>query len=88
MKTVLGNDKGSVAIIGSIIVLAAVAAYSMNAFQAGDQSAKQYIKISKEKDIQQQLFNIGEIIKNVGLPIFTGLTSSGLFEIIKPFIIN
>lgn len=52
MNTILGNDKGSVAIIGSIIVLAAVAAYSMNAFQAGDQSAQQYIKISKEKDIQ------------------------------------
>lgn len=52
MKAILGNDKGSVAIIGSIIILAAVAAYSMNAFQAGDQSAKQYIQISKEKDIQ------------------------------------
>lgn len=45
-------------------------------------------QLSKEKDIQPQLFNIGELIKNVGLPIFTGLTSSGLFEIIKPFIIN
>lgn len=45
-------------------------------------------QLSKEKDIQPQLLSLGELIKNVGLPIFTGLTSSGLFEIIKPFVIK
>lgn len=45
-------------------------------------------QLSKEKDIQPQLLSIGELIKNVGLPIFTGLTSSGLFEMIKPFIVK
>jgi len=43
-------------------------------------------QLSKENDIKPQLFNLGSLIKDVGLPIFTGLTSSGLFEIIKPFI--
>ena len=45
-------------------------------------------QLSKEKDIQPQLLSIGELIKNVGLPIFTGLTSSGLFEMIKPYLVK
>jgi hypothetical protein len=43
-------------------------------------------QLSKDNDIKPQLFNLGTLIKDVGLPIFTGLTSSGLFELIKPFI--
>ena len=43
-------------------------------------------QLQKENDIQPQLLNIGSLITNVGLPIFTGLISSGIFETIKPLI--
>ncbi|SFB03251.1 hypothetical protein SAMN05660845_1419 [Flavobacterium swingsii] len=43
-------------------------------------------QLEKEKDIQPQLLNIGSLISNVGLPIFTSLTSSGIFEVIKPLL--
>lgn len=49
---IINNDKGSVAIISSIIILGIVTAMSLNIFSSGDQSAKNYAKISKEKDIQ------------------------------------
>jgi|GEM_PF-6344925 len=45
-------------------------------------------QLTKEKDIRPQLSNLGELVKNVGLPIFTDLTSSSLFEIIKPFVVK
>lgn len=43
-------------------------------------------QLEKEKNIQPQLLNIGSLISNVGLPIFTSLTSSGIFEVIKPLL--
>ena len=43
-------------------------------------------QLEKENDIKPQLLNIGSLISNVGLPIFTSLTSSGIFEVIKPFL--
>lgn len=43
-------------------------------------------QLEKENDIQPQLLNIGSLISNVGLPIFTNLTSSGIFEAIKPLL--
>jgi hypothetical protein len=43
-------------------------------------------QLERENDIQPQLLNIGSLITNVGLPIFTGLISSGIFETIKPLI--
>jgi hypothetical protein len=41
-------------------------------------------KIEKGNDIKPQLLSLGSLITNVGLPVFTSLTSSGLFEVLKP----
>ncbi|MBD3581566.1 hypothetical protein [Flavobacterium selenitireducens] len=43
-------------------------------------------QLEKANDISPQLLNIGTMIKNVGLPIFTSLTSSGIFELAKPLL--
>lgn len=41
-------------------------------------------QLNKEKDIRQQLLNIGSIIKNTGWSLFINLASSGIFEVMKP----
>lgn len=41
-------------------------------------------QLEKGNDITTQLFNLGSLIKEVGLSMFTNLISSGIFEIIKP----
>lgn len=42
--------------------------------------------LDKGNDIKPQLLNLGSLITNIGLPIFTSLTSSGLFEVLKPLL--
>ncbi len=42
--------------------------------------------IKQGKDIKSQLLNIGSLISNVGLPFFVNLVSSGVFEIMKPYL--
>lgn len=43
-------------------------------------------QLEKENNIEPQLLNIGSLISNIGLPIFTNLTSSGIFETVKPLL--
>lgn len=43
-------------------------------------------QLEKNNDIKPQLLNIGSLISNIGLPLFTNLTSSGIFEVIKPYL--
>lgn len=43
-------------------------------------------QLEKDNDVKPQLLNIGKLISNVGLPIFTNLISSGAFEAIKPLL--
>lgn len=43
-------------------------------------------QLEKNNDVKPQLLNIGKLIKDVGLPIFTNLISSSAFEIVKPFL--
>ena len=43
-------------------------------------------QLEKNNDVNPQLKNIGKLISNVGLPIFTNLTSSGIFEVLKPIL--
>lgn len=42
--------------------------------------------LDKGNDIKPQLLSLGSLITSVGLPIFTSLTSSGLFEVLKPLL--
>lgn len=43
-------------------------------------------QIKQGKDIRSQLLNIGSLISNVGLPFFVNLVSSGVFEVMKPYL--
>ena len=43
-------------------------------------------QLDKGNDITIQLLNIGSLIKNIGLPLFVNLISSGIFESIKPLL--
>lgn len=43
-------------------------------------------QIKQGRDIHGQLINIGSLISNVGLPFFVNLVSSGVFEVMRPFL--
>ncbi len=43
-------------------------------------------QVKQGRDIQGQLMNIGSLISNVGLPFFVNLASSGVFEVMRPFL--
>lgn len=43
-------------------------------------------QVNQGRDIQGQLTNIGSLISNVGLPFFVNLVSSGVFEVMRPFL--
>ena len=43
-------------------------------------------QVNKNRDIKQQLQDIGSVIKTVGIGVFTNLISSPIFEIFKPML--
>ncbi|MCW1149128.1 hypothetical protein [Flavobacterium lacisediminis] len=43
-------------------------------------------QLNKGKDISSQLTEIGSLIQNTGISFFVNLASSGVFEVIKPYL--
>lgn len=44
------------------------------------------IQLQKGKDVKNQLSNIGELMREIGLGVFTNVVASPIYEIIKPFL--